>query len=66
VTGDGPAKPRSIKEENMGGTGKNKHPPRNDGKSKKKPSVPIEEDDIEDGDIATPKRDRSDEDDQPL
>jgi hypothetical protein len=30
------------------------------------PPAPIEDDDVEDGDIATPKRDRNDEDDQPL
>ena len=50
----------------MGGTGKNTEPPKDDGKSKKSPSRPIEDDDIEDGDIATPKRDRDDPDDEPL
>ncbi len=51
----------------MGGTGKNIEPPGKDaGKSKKPPARPIE-DDVEDGDFATPKRDRSDgEDDQPV
>ena len=41
-------------------------PNKRDGKSKKKPPAPIEDDDIEDGDIATPKRDRSGNDDEPL
>jgi hypothetical protein len=51
----------------MGGTGKKtERPDKDDGKSKKPPSQPIADDDIEDGDIATPKRDRSDADDEPL
>jgi hypothetical protein len=51
----------------MGGTGKKtEHPDKDEGKSRKLPLRPIEDDDIEDGDFATPKRDRSDEDDQPL
>ena len=60
----------------MGGTGKKGEGPKegpkqglkkDDGKSKKKPPSPAEDDDIEDGDFATPKRDRSDgDDDQPL
>jgi hypothetical protein len=50
----------------MGGTGKKGNVPEDDGKSKKPPSRWNEDDDIEDGDIATPKRDRSDDDDQPL
>jgi hypothetical protein len=51
----------------MGGTGKKtERPDKDDGKSRKPPSRPIEDDDIEDGDIATPKRDRSDADDEPL
>ena len=33
---------------------------------KKLPPRPIEDDEEEDGDIATPKRDRTGEDDQPL
>jgi len=52
----------------MGGTGKTgkkrENPNKTDGKSKKPP--PVEDDDVEDGDIATPKRDRSGDDDQPL
>lgn len=48
----------------MGGNGKkNERPGKEPDQSKK--SVPIEDDDIEDGDFATPKRDRTDEDDQP-
>ena len=49
-------------------TGKNTDRSRDDGKPKKPPPVPapVEDDDIEDGDIATPKRDRYGDDDQPL
>jgi hypothetical protein len=51
----------------MGGTGKKtERPDKGDGKSSKSPPRPIEDDDIEDGDFATPKRDRSDPDDEPL
>ena len=52
----------------MGGTGKKSEPPKKaDDKPKKKPPpAPIEDDDYEDGDIATPKRDRYGDDDQPL
>jgi hypothetical protein len=50
----------------MGGIGKKgEHPNKDDDKSKKSPP-PIEDDDFEDGDIATPKRDRSGDDDLPL
>jgi hypothetical protein len=57
----------------MGGTGKKRElpekvglPTKTGGKSKKPPPAGTEEDDYEDGDIATPKRDRYGEDDQPL
>lgn len=51
----------------MGGAGKqNELPGKNDGKSKKPQPVPVEDDDAEDGDFATPKRDRYGDDDQPL
>ena len=51
----------------MGQTGKKKKLPNKDeGKPKKTQPVPVEDDDIEDGDIATPKRDRYGDDDQPL
>ncbi len=51
----------------MGGTGKNSEPPKKtDDKPKKPPQTPVEDDDYEDGDIATPKRDRSGNDDEPL
>ena len=51
----------------MGGTGKKNEPPtKADGKPKKPPPRPVEDDDYEDGDIATPKRDRSGDDDEPL
>src|ERR1019366_1692853 len=52
---------------NMGRAGKKtEKPKRDDGKSSKSPPAPIEDEDIEDGDIATPKRDRYGDDDQPL
>jgi hypothetical protein len=51
----------------MGRTGKQGELP---GKAANKPNQPppkpVEDDDFEDGDIATPKRDRTGEDDQPL
>lgn len=51
----------------MGGTGKNNEPPKKtDDKAKKAPQVPVEDDDYEDGDIATPKRDDIGVDDEPL
>lgn len=51
----------------MGRTGNKKEPSKKDSeKSKKTRPVPVEDDDYEDGDIATPKRDRYGEDDQPL
>ena len=51
----------------MGGFRKKTEPPKkDDGKSKKPPPAPVEEDDIEDGDFATPKRDRFGNDDEPL
>jgi hypothetical protein len=47
----------------MGGTSQKSEPSKKrDGKSKKPPPRPVENDDVEDGDIATPKRDRDDED----
>jgi hypothetical protein len=58
---------RAHKRDIMARTGqKGELPSKPDGKSKKKPPAPIEDDDIEDGDIATPKRDRSGNDDEPL
>jgi hypothetical protein len=51
----------------MNGVGKkNEHPGKDDGKSRKSPPATTEDDDVEDGDIATPKRDRYGDDDQPL
>jgi hypothetical protein len=51
----------------MGGTGKKGDDSNQDGgKPKKPPSRWSQDDEAEDGDIATPKRDRSDDDDQPL
>ena len=51
----------------MGRTGKKgKLPPKDDRKPKKPPPAPVEDDDYEDGDIATPKRDRHGDDDEPL
>ena len=51
----------------MGITGKKTdRSKKDDSESKKSPPVPIEDEDAEDGDIATPKRDRYGDDDQPL
>jgi hypothetical protein len=51
----------------MGGTGKNSEPPKQTGdKAKKPPRNPVEDEDYEDGDIATPKRDIPGNDDEPL
>jgi hypothetical protein len=51
----------------MGRTGKKSElPQKDDGKSKESPPAPTEDDDYEDGDFATPKRDRHGDDDQPL
>jgi hypothetical protein len=53
----------------MGGTGPKTNPPATEvGKPTKPvpPPAPIEDDDSEDGDIATPKRDRYGSDDEPL
>jgi len=59
----------------MGGTGKDNAPPKNQSKNPSRkidgdksgnpPPAATEDDDSEDGDFATPKRDRYD-DDQPL
>ena len=49
----------------MSGIGKQSKPPKQD-EENKKPAAPAEDDDYEDGDIATPKRDRSGNDDEPL
>jgi hypothetical protein len=54
-----------AKGEQMGNNGKKNQPPKKaEDKSKKPPSPPDE--DYEDGDIATPKRDRDGTDDEPL
>ena len=51
----------------MGRTGKKTElPDKLGGKSKKPPPAPIGDDDVEDGDIATPKPDRSGDDDEPV
>ncbi|THD66942.1 MAG: hypothetical protein E7813_12295 [Bradyrhizobium sp.] len=56
-----------IKGNKVGGTGKKGDNPKPDGGKSRKPAPrPSEDDEIEDCDIATPKRDRSDDDDQPL
>jgi hypothetical protein len=49
----------------MAGRDKKGTAPSNDGKPTKPPS-PTDEDDYEDGDIATPKKDRHGNDDEPL
>jgi hypothetical protein len=56
-----------IKGRNMGRFGKKSElPGKDDGKPKKPPPAPVEDEDVEDGDISTPKRDRYGDDDQPL
>jgi hypothetical protein len=51
----------------MGGTGQKTNPPaKESGKPAAPVPAPLEEDDVEDGDIATPKRDRYGADDEPL
>ena len=53
----------------MGGTGRKNEPPKQDGDKPKKPEhapAPVEDDDYEDGDLATPKHDRHGDDDEPL
>ena len=50
----------------MGGIGKKGERPKKDDDTSKKSPAPVEDDDFEDGDMATPKRDRSDDDSQPL
>jgi len=55
------------KRHQMGGTGRKNEPPKPaDDKPKKPERAPLEDDDDEDGDIATPKRDRTGNDDEPL
>ena len=55
------------KRHQMGGTGRKNEPPKpKDDKPKKPERAPGEDDDYEDGDIATPKRDRHGNDDEPL
>ena len=51
----------------MGGIKKETKPPKPvDDKPKKLPPARVEDDEPEDGDIATPKRDRHGNDDEPL
>lgn len=51
----------------MAGTDKQgKSPIKDDGKPKKPAPPPTEDDDYEDGDFATPKKDRCGNDDEPL
>jgi hypothetical protein len=55
------------KRHQMGGTGRKSEPPKPGGDKPKPPAhVPVEDDDYEDGDIATPKHDREGNDDEPL
>jgi hypothetical protein len=55
-----------IRGKTMGGIRKKGKPPGKDSSKPKKASPkPVEDDDYEDGDIATPKRDRYGEDDEP-
>lgn len=56
-----------VKRHDMGGNGKKSEPPRQDNDKPVKPKgLPVEDDDYEDGDIATPKHDRHGNDDEPL
>jgi hypothetical protein len=60
---------RLIEGYNMGGIGKKSKPPKQESDKSKKPPPPVPADDddlFEDGDIATPKRDRYGDDDQPI
>jgi hypothetical protein len=67
VIGVGRDVEHSIKGNHMGGTGKKDElPKKEDGKPKKPPPAVVEDEDFEDGDFATPKRDRHGDDDQPL
>ena len=50
----------------MGGIGKKGEPPKPEDKKPIKPPPPPADDDFEDGDMATPKRDRYGDDDQPI
>jgi hypothetical protein len=51
----------------MGGPKTPIEPPnKSDDKPKKPERVPVDDDDFEDGDFATPKRDRDETDDEPL
>ena len=51
----------------MGGNGNRREPPKQDNDKPKKPQKPpVDDEDYEDGDIATPKRDRHGNDDEPL
>jgi hypothetical protein len=50
----------------MGGTSRKTQKGKTKDSGKKSPPRPVEDDDDEDGDMATPKRDRYGEDDQPL
>ncbi|HXI07024.1 MAG: hypothetical protein ACRC1G_04830 [Bradyrhizobium sp.] len=50
----------------MAGREKRDDAPKDDGKPKKPPPQRTNDDDYEDGDMATPKRDRYGNDDEPL
>jgi len=51
----------------MDGNGSKSAPPKQDNDKLKKPKgKPVDDEDYEDGDIATPKRDRYGNDDEPL
>ena len=51
----------------MGRSGTKSEPPKQDNNKPKKPKgKPVEDEDYEDGDIASPKRDRDGNDDEPL
>jgi hypothetical protein len=50
----------------MAGREKQDNAPKDDGKPKRPPPKVLDDDDYEDGDFATPKKDRYGNDDEPL
>lgn len=50
----------------MAGREKPDNPPKDDGRKQPPPSTPADDDEYEDGDFATPKKDRYGTDDEPL
>jgi hypothetical protein len=59
-------RPHSVRGMPMGTSGRKNEPPKRADKKPQKSLSPLDEEDCEDGDIATPKRDRYGPDDEPL